>query len=235
MVWDENGAITAVKDPNGKWTLGVDPTNDFLNQAKEEGILKIPFPELIDEMKYYANNLMVEKTPAYLGIDPGKSGGLTVMQDGKIVFKAIMPISGDNLDIRGLYDLIRSLTSNYNLTVVLEEVHSIFGSSAGSNFTFGFVCGAIEAIVVSHRLKLIKVQPKKWQKEVWTNSDMAYKPKKPAQKNASVDTKATSLNCAKRLFPDFDFRKSDSARVTKDHDGIVDAVLMCEYARIKNL
>ena len=207
----------------------------FLDKEKD----RIPYPQLIEEMKelskHYDNLVMVERTPAYLGIDPGKSGGLTVMQDGKIVFKAIMPISGDSLDIRGLYDLIKSLTSNYNLTVVLEEVHSIFGSSAGSNFTFGFVCGAIEAIVVSHRLKLIKVQPKKWQKEVWTNSDMAYKPKKPAQKNASVDTKATSLNCAKRLFPDFDFRKSDSARVTKDHDGIVDAVLMCEYARIKNL
>lgn len=172
---------------------------------------------------------------AVLGIDPGKSGGLAVISGDKIVFKSIMPISGDSLDIKGLYDAITALTRQYNLTVVLEEVHSIFGSSAGSNFTFGFVCGAIEATVVACGLKLIKVQPKKWQKELWVNSDICYKPKKPAQKNASVDTKTSSLNCAKRLFPNVDFRKSDSARVTKDHDGIVDACLLAEYGRIKNL
>lgn len=175
------------------------------------------------------------RTKAVLGIDPGKSGGLVVICDDEVVFKSIMPISGDSLDIKCLCDLVTGLTRQYNLIVVLEEVHSIFGSSAGSNFTFGFVCGAIEAVVVSCGIKLIKVQPKKWQKELWANSDICYKPKKPEQKNASVDTKASSLNCAKRLFPNVDFRKSDSARVTKDHDGIVDACLLAEYGRIKNL
>jgi len=200
-----------------------------------EANTKVSEAILNGEQSVYIPITVKQTSPAYLAIDPGKSGGLTVMHNGELVFKGIMPISGDNLDIKALYDLITSLTSDYLLTVVIEDVHSIFGSSAGSNFTFGFVCGAIEAVVVSCKLKLIKVQPKTWQKEVWSNSDKCYKPKKPNQKNASIDTKLTSLNCAKRLFPNFDFRKSDSARVTKEHDGIVDSALMCEYARIKNL
>lgn len=230
--------------------------NVAYNELESDWNEKVPFPHLIDEMVQYSANLVKEKVPAYLAIDPGKFGGLTVMCEGKLVFKSPMPLTaGDNLDLKALYDLITGLTSDYLLTVLIEDVHSIFGSSAGSNFTFGYVCGAIEAVVVCCRLKYIKVQPKTWQKEVWTNPDKCYKPKRPDQKNASVDTKPTSLNCARRLFPDFDFRSvedsyyADSSQnrklgrvgqvvMTKNqipNDGIIDSALMCEYARIKNL
>lgn len=176
------------------------------------------------------------KQKAYCGVDPGKSGAIAVMDfKGEIVHRFIMPNIGDDIDIHELYKAFTALKSEFTLTLVLEDVHSIFNSSAGSNFTFGFVCGAIEAIVISHSIKLIKVQPKTWQKEIWQNADKCYKPKKPEQKNPSIDTKATSLKAAKRMFPEFDFRKPNSIRSVNAHDGIVDAVLICEYARRKNL
>lgn len=173
---------------------------------------------------------------AWVGVDPGKSGAISVMDsNGKIVYRAIMPLIGDDVNIHELYKIFAGLKLDYELTLILEDVHSIFGSSAASNFTFGFVCGAIEAIVISHSIKLIKVQPKSWQKEIWQNADKCYKPKKPEQKNPSLDTKATSLKAAIRMFPTFDFRKPNSLRSVNAHDGIVDAVLICEYGRRKNL
>lgn len=179
------------------------------------------------------NEVSKIKPKAYVAIDPGKSGGVVAMVNDVLIGKWIIPILGDDIDIKALYRIISDLISQYNVTLVLEDVHSIFGTSAASNFAFGFVCGVIEAIVVSQGVRLIKVQPKVWQKVVWTNSDMQYKPKKPDQKKASVDTKATSLLAATRLYPGEDFRKSVRAKIA--HDGIVDACCMCYYARRMNL
>lgn len=173
------------------------------------------------------------KSKAYVSIDPGKTGAICAMVNERFIGKWVIPLLGKEVDIKALYNIISGLIGKYNVVLILEEVHSIFGTSASSNFTFGFVCGVIEAIVVSQDVKLIKVQPKAWQKTIWCNADLTYKPKKPEQKNASIDTKATSLRAAVRLFPTEDFTKS--ARSTNAHDGIIDAALISEYARRMNL
>ena len=48
-----------------------------------------------------------------------------------------------------------------------------------------------------------------------------------------VNTKETSMNAAKRLFPNIDFRRTTKCKNLDDNK--VDATLMCEYARRKNL
>ena len=48
-----------------------------------------------------------------------------------------------------------------------------------------------------------------------------------------TDTKATSINAAQRLFPSVDFRRNEQCR--KIDDNKVDALLMAEYGRRKNL
>lgn len=209
---------------------GIDQVAEYIGRPND-----IAFPELIEEMvKYYPGKMLYERTPLYLGIDPGKSGGLVALTPaGVVVGKWIMPILGDNLDVSALYDLFKGLLERYHVTVILEDVHSIFGMSAATNFVFGYVCGAIEAVVLCHKLKLIKVGPRTWQKEIWANGDKVYKPKKPEQKNPSIDTKPTSLCAATRLFPTVDLRKSVRAKIAAD--GIVDALLLAEYGRRKNL
>lgn len=168
----------------------------------------------------------------YLGIDPGKSGGLTAMDTEGRLKTWIMPLLGDKIDVKGLYDIMLSLKEKYCPVVIIEDVHSIFGSSAASNFTFGFVCGVIEAVVITHGFKLVKVAPKTWQKEIWNTADIQYNPPKDGKK-PTVNTKLTSLICAKRLFPNVDFRKSEKAK--KEADGIIDSTLIAEYGRRKNL
>ena len=48
-----------------------------------------------------------------------------------------------------------------------------------------------------------------------------------------VDTKNTSYNAARRIFPEIDFRRS--IRCTNFDDNKVDATLIAEYGRRNNL
>ena len=49
---------------------------------------------------------------------------------------------------------------------IIEDVHSLYGMSAKSNFSFGFNTGLITGIIQSTGIGLDKVAPKKWQKEI---------------------------------------------------------------------
>ena len=111
------------------------------------------------------------------------------------------------------------------IIVVIEDVHSLYGMSAKSNFNFGHIKGFKEGVLTAYGFDYKLVAPKVWQRGVWTEEDVIIK-------KGKKDTKATSLNAAKRLWPNHDFRKSNRAK--KPHDGIIDAALMAEYARTIN-
>ena len=169
-----------------------------------------------------------------MSIDPGSKGFICTQIDG--VFKHY---SIEDNDLYQLSEIMAEMRSKYdNLVCVIEDVHSIFGSSAKSTFNFGFNKGYLIGLLAANKIPYILVQPKEWQKVVWNNADMvvSYKQVKVKDKIVSkkvVDTKATSINAAKRLFPTMDFRKSERAKNIDDNK--VDATLMSEYARRMNL
>src|SRR5690554_174431 len=167
---------------------------------------------------------MIEKT--YIGIDPGAKGGIVALRGNEIIMSIATPEKGGDMDVEAI---LFEVTRYPDAIIIIEDVHSIFGSSAKANFSFGRNVGQLNAILQLSGLRYHYVPPKTWQKEIWTNVDKLYKPKKPNQKNASVDTKKTSLNTALRLFPGHDFRKSERSKIP--HDGIVDASLIAEYGR----
>lgn len=170
----------------------------------------------------------------YMSIDPGSKGFICTQIDG--VFKHYSIEDNDLYQLSEIMAEIRSKCDN--LVCVIEDVHSIFGSSAKSTFNFGFNKGYLIGLLAANKIPYILVQPKEWQKVMWSNADMVvtYKQIKIKDKMVSkkvVDTKATSINAAKRLFPTIDFRKSERAKNIDDNK--VDATLMSEYARRKNL
>ena len=74
-----------------------------------------------------------------------------------------------------------------------------------------------------------EVQPMTWQKEIHASADRVYSA-------AKLDTKATSIRCAIRLFPLVSFVKPWSGKgvqPTKIQDGMCDATLIAEYIRRK--
>lgn len=183
-------------------------------------------------MKNDNNNVMENK--CYIGIDPGALGYLAIQVNGEWTHMSLK----DN-DFYQISDMFEYLKSKYpNIVAGLECVHAIFGSSAKATFSFGEIYGKLQALLIAHKIPYHLIAPKTWQGSLWQNSDMVITYKKVKLKNKEinkkeVNTKATSINAAKRLFPELDFRRTD--RCSNIDDNKVDATLICEYLRRKNL
>lgn len=175
----------------------------------------------------------MEKT--YLGIDPGAIGFITAMfPDGTKEFYSID--ENDDLDLHRVLKSIKA--RSWEVTAVLEDVHAIFGCSAKSTFNFGEIKGILKGLLIANEIPYTLVQPKTWQSEIWNNQDMIVSYKTVIRgdkeiKQKVVDTKSTSINAARRLFPNIDLRKNERCKKTDDNK--VDSLLMAEYARRKNL
>ena len=170
----------------------------------------------------------------YIGIDVGAKGFISMQKNG-----AWEHFSIEDNDLYQLSDImLRARLDNDSIVCVIEDVHAIFGSSAKATFQFGFNKGYLIGLLTANQIPYVLVQPKEWQREMWGNSDMVVSYKTVTVKGKEttrkeVNTKQTSINACKRLFPNIDLRKS--VRSKKIDDNKVDSILMCEYARRKNL
>lgn len=171
---------------------------------------------------------------AYLGIDVGSKGFISLQYDGVWEYYSI-----EDNDLHELSNIMLDIRKRFeNIACVIEDVHAIMGSSAKATFSFGFNKGYLIGLLAASQIPYTLIQPKEWQKEMWSNSDMVVNYKSvtirgKATTRKEINTKQTSINCAKRLFPTMDFRKSERSK--KIDDNKVDSVLMSEYARRKNL
>lgn len=101
----------------------------------------------------------------YVGIDPGKSGGICVYdttEEGTQILFYKMPST-----VRDIYELLHDIFlrySDYRIRVVLEKVHSMPGQGVASTFTFGQGFGWIEGVLASSSVGYMEVIPNKWMK-----------------------------------------------------------------------
>lgn len=170
----------------------------------------------------------------YIGIDPGAKGFITIRhEDGRFEF---VPLEDCNFHALALK--LNTLQQTKEVFAVMEDVHSIYGSSAKATFSFGEIKGLLRGLLIATGIPYQLVQPKIWQKEIWANEDMVVDYKKVTVKGVEqtrkdVNTKQTSFKAARRLFPNIDLRKTERCRNFDDNK--TDSLLMCEYARRKNL
>lgn len=140
----------------------------------------------------------------YIGIDPGKDGGISVIHPDGFVGCGVYT---DESLIECCEDI-----KNYDMFCIVENVHSMpmQGAQATFNFgkSFGYILGVLESFGVPYEL----VNPQKWKKEFSCTSD-----------------KNTSIDCAQRLFPNVNLYRTDRCR--KKHDGMAESLLMAEYGR----
>lgn len=169
----------------------------------------------------------------YVGIDIGKAGAIAVMEtEDKLgeIYTLPMPMIKNELDYKELSDLIRDLriAHSCNVHVVFEKLGVIFGSGKSTAFSMGYQSGAVEMACIAHGMSYTKVRAVDWQKQMLQGVDEITK-----AGSTKRDTKAMALVAIKRLFPSLEL--TFGQRATKPHDGLVDAVLMAEYARRNNL
>ena len=157
------------------------------------------------------------------GIDIGIQGGLVLLENGKIKEMHPMPIfevqtstkkARKYCDANAIKEIIKK---HERSAFYIEQVRSMHMMSAQSNFSFGHSAGVIEACVrmIADEYHLIRAVD--WQKKVWHPDDYVFK-------DGKRNTKATSLNAAKRIFPNESFLKSK--RCSVPHDGLIDAALI---------
>lgn len=170
----------------------------------------------------------------YLGIDVGSKGFITLNTGSEFKFYSI----ADN-DIYQLSDIFRDIKNEYpNVIGIIESVHALYGSSAKATFAFGEINGILKGLLMANKIPYHLVPPKTWQKEMWDNKDLvvSYKTIKVKGKDVSkkdINTKQTSINAAKRIFPNIDLRRTNKCKNLDDNK--VDSLLISEYGRRKNL
>ena len=156
----------------------------------------------------------------YIGIDPGKKGFACIYNGYGYEHYPLFTTQKSNQINTEMEERLRELVKHDTICVI-ESVHAMPGQGVSSCFTFGMgfgmVIGVVQAIGIPYEL----VAPTKWQKEIITAADKSEPPKNP------------SLSAAVALHPNIDFLKSRFARNFDDNK--VDATLICDYARRKNL
>ncbi len=143
----------------------------------------------------------------YLGIDPGKTGGVAYVDDaGKYDAWQIPATERDTLD---LFDEL-TLGEPGILRAVIEKVASRPGQGVASMFTFGQNYGMLRAFLVASFIPFEAVPPGTWQKEFALIDPSATKTNKKNKHKAR----------AQELFP--------GIKITH---AIADALLIAEYCK----
>ena len=156
----------------------------------------------------------------YLGIDPGAKGSLCIL-DTQLKVTTFLPVpSGIETPQRLRKDLLDLDKITPIDMAAIEDVHSIFGMSAGSNFQFGFNVGILHGIMRSTHIGLDVVQPKVWQKAVGVVIPPKSKPTVVKQAIAAV---------ALRLYPHAQLFGPKGGLL----DGRADALMIAHYLSTK--
>jgi hypothetical protein len=95
----------------------------------------------------------------YLGCDVGKNGGLAFLDENNHLEIHTTPLVANEISIVDINKIIKSyiIKSDGHLVCGVEDVHSIHGASAASNFQFGRALGILEGVVSARNLQWVKI------------------------------------------------------------------------------
>ena len=106
-----------------------------------------------------------------IGIDPGLSGAIAVLDDQKVKCIFDMPVMSEGkknkrqLNSALLVSLLKeNINSKEDTIIVVEQVNAMPGQGVTSMFNFGQTFGAIKGISAALGLPIFFVRPAKWKK-----------------------------------------------------------------------
>lgn len=153
---------------------------------------------------------IIEKTPSYMGVDPGKNGGIAVLLPNGEIQATKMPDT--------MADLAHWITTHgKNCIAIIEQVGGFAGKAhPGSHmFNFGKGVGHLEMALYLSGISTESVPPQRWQRELHVSN------RKKGEGDRVWKNRLKSL--AQKLFP------SESVTLKT-----ADALLIAEYCRRKH-
>lgn len=151
-----------------------------------------------------------------IGIDPGLNGGITVLENGDLIFVQDMPVlpleKGKKIiDTLAVYNILVTHIRGINNEAAIESVHAMPGQGVTSMFNFGLGYGLVRGAIDCAGYLPVLISPQKWKKHF----------------NLINKDKKDGLVEIERLWPDkVDLFKTKRGRVL---DGRVDAALIGRY------
>ena len=106
-----------------------------------------------------------------IGIDPGLSGAIAVLDNNKVLKIYDMPVMAEGkknkrqLNSAQLVNIIKENIENCEeINVVVEQVNAMPGQGVTSMFNFGQTFGAIKGVCDALNLPIFFIRPSKWKK-----------------------------------------------------------------------
>ena len=106
-----------------------------------------------------------------VGIDPGLSGAIAILENNKVLNIFDMPVMAEGkknkrqLNSAQLVNIIKDSTKpDAEIAVVVEQVNAMPGQGVTSMFNFGQTFGAIKGVCAALELPIFFVRPSKWKK-----------------------------------------------------------------------
>ena len=106
-----------------------------------------------------------------VGIDPGLSGAIAILEDNKVLSLFDRPVMSEGkknkkqLNSAQLVNILReNILNSEDIAVVVEQVNAMPGQGVTSMFNFGQTFGAIKGVSAALNLPIFFVRPSKWKK-----------------------------------------------------------------------
>ncbi len=149
----------------------------------------------------------------YIGIDPGKTGGISSLLNDDSDSAVVDFMPSTEKEIFNLFENYK-IGSEENLKVIIEQQHAFPGMAAKAQWTFAEHYGFLRGVLVSLRIPFTEVSPQKW---------MAHFGFKRLPKEEKKEHKKRIYQKAQNLFPN-----SSVALQTAD------SLMLAEYLRLTN-
>lgn len=163
----------------------------------------------------------MSKSQYFIGIDPGAKGAICLL--------AVNP-TGDQIEFLDndlapeiLHRNLTKVNKKINMAMI-EDVHSLHGMSAKSNFSFGWNVGMLRTLLDLQSFGHDLVKPKEWQKAVGVSVPQKFKGSVRSKmlKNAVADI-------CERIYPGCQIRGPQGGL----KDGRSDALMIAHFCRLK--
>ena len=166
---------------------------------------------------------------AWLGIDPGKDGGMALMTDRGDVFAEPLPIIDKRVDPRAFRQWIVATVPISSVRAAVEKAQAVYipperlkanpGAArnlTSSSFSYGFGYGFIVGLLTAWDVPVVEIHPRSWQAKVLGTG------KTGKSKDAAIAR-------VQFVYPMVDLTPG---RKRKPHDGTADAVCIAEWCRL---
>lgn len=140
-----------------------------------------------------------------VGIDPGVTGGLAVIHEGRLSGVEPMPVHNSRADGMAIDELLTLWEPD---AVYLEDTQPMPKNGSIASFSLGLNTGIVIGAVTANAFRLVRVKPQVWKKKM----------------GLTGKNKEASRGLARELFPEY----ADRFKLVKS-DGLAEACLIARY------